>query len=122
METLIVIILTVLAGVFVPHGAQADFLTRDNGEVCEVPEQYNAAPFDATFNLFGLSVEGCGFPWQELTRAIAEAQPDPVGPPVEALDAPLCEDAAINLGTACYAKVVRCDGFSPALEGCIDLP
>jgi hypothetical protein len=64
-------LLTVMMMAFVQL-AVADYLTKDSGEVCTIPDGFNTAPYDVDFNLKGLS-EGCTFPHEGAVAAFVEA-------------------------------------------------
>lgn len=51
--------------------AQADYLTRDNGQVVTIPENSNAAPFHIQLNPFGVTEDG-SFPAKQLIDGFVE--------------------------------------------------
>ena len=72
----------------------ADYLTKDSGEVCSIPEGFNTAPYDSDFNLKGMS-EDCTFPHEAAVASFVKA--------IEALketglEYPLCEDGGLVFG------------------------
>ena len=61
-----------IALMMVSTAASADYLTKDTGEVCSIPEGYNTAPYDTDFNLKGMREE-CEFPHVAFTVAFVKA-------------------------------------------------
>jgi hypothetical protein len=50
----------------------ADYLTKDSGEVCTIPDGFNTAPYSADFNLKGMA-DMCEFPQEAAVNAFLEA-------------------------------------------------
>jgi hypothetical protein len=85
--------------VLISPWATADYLTRENGEVCSIPEGYNAAPFHPKYNIFGIG-ENCSFPLVKLLEDQKGEQCDK-----HVLQYPICETGlTISPGIArpCY--------------------
>jgi hypothetical protein len=79
--------------------AAADYLTRENGEVCSIPEGYNAAPFHPKYNIYGIG-ENCSFPLQKLLEDQKGTQCDQ-----HVLQYPVCQTGLVispGISRPCY--------------------
>ena len=79
---------------FIAAAASADYLTKDNGAVCSIPEGFNTAPYNADFNLKGMA-EGCTFPHEKAVADFLKAWARVVE---TGLEYPICTDGQLVLG------------------------